>query len=460
MGEGGNIVIINGTPYDWVKTNEHSHQMDTWSFPDVVPAGKACRVAFTYHSAHIPESGQVRPVYIEWKEGILTRESDDAAEVCYTLQGTTKTFRLQARAPGGQYDLQAYFDGISTANNPQGSIIKLGWAHDGDVVFVLSGRDGHFSSTNPPSDWMQRNLSTLGSRPLRHICMPGSHDSGMSVVDSKTPLANENNVLTQTVSIATQLWLGARYFDTRPVIASGEYKTGHYSGIEVLGWQGANGQTFAQIVEEVNAYTADNKELVVLNLSHDRNTDNGRDYQPFSQAEWDVLFEQLAQLNHLYVAPDPENADLTRLTLGDFIGNGKAAVVVVVQPDAPDIALGDYAQRGFYFYRQFDAYNSYANKDKLDEMVKDQLDKMRAVRTSPDGQLFLLSWTLTQAAQDIVTDGRILGLAAKANPAIYRELLPAVDPQMYPNILYVDNFSRSDITALAMAVNDIASYGE
>ena len=40
MGEGGFIVLVNGTPYDWVKTNEHSYQMETWSFPDVIPAGR------------------------------------------------------------------------------------------------------------------------------------------------------------------------------------------------------------------------------------------------------------------------------------------------------------------------------------------------------------------------------------------------------------------------------------
>ncbi|GJE88633.1 PLC-like phosphodiesterase [Phanerochaete sordida] len=443
MGEGGNIVIINGTPYDWVKSDEHSYQMKTWSFPDVIPAG------------------QVRPVYVEWKEGILVDESNDGGEVHYSVQGTSSTFQVEARAPSGQYDLQVYYDGLSTANNPQGSIIKLGWKHDGDVVFILSGREGHFSSTNPPSDWMQQNLATLGARPLRHLCIPGSHDSGMSTVDGKTPLANANNVLTQSEPIATQLFLGARYFDTRPVIAGGAYKTGHYSDIDVLGWQGANGQSFAQIVAAVNAYTRDHHELVVLNLSHDRNTDAGRDFQAFTQAEWDALFEQLLALEHRFVAPDPENVDLTRLPLNDFIGRGAAAVVVVVQPDAPDIALGRYAREGFYFYRQFDAYNSYANKDHLEDMVADQLDKMRAVRGgAPDAQLFLLSWTLTQAAQDIVTDGRILSLAAKANPAIFRELPSAVDAKTYPNILYIDDFSHSDITALAMAINDIASYGE
>ena len=325
-------------------------------------------------------------------------------------------------------------------NNPQGSTINLGWNHDGDVVFILSGSEDSFSSTNPPSDWMQANLGVLGDRPIRHICIPGSHDSGMSLVDGKTALANENNVITQTVSVGTQLSLGARYFDVRPVIANGAFKTGHYSDIDVLGWQGANGQSFAQIIEEINAFTVNNKEFIVLNISHDRNTDDGRDYQALNQDEWNHLLEQLSGLNYLFVAPDPENIDLTLLTLNDFIGNGEAAVVVIAQPDAPDISLGDYAHRGFYFYRQFDAYNSYSDSDDLSHMIADQLKKMQTVRSSPDGQLFLLSWTLTQGARDIVTDGKILDLAAKANPAIFRQLLPEVNFTTYPNILYIDDF--------------------
>lgn len=396
-------------------------------------------------------------VHLEFKEGILTDESDDGGEVGYSVRGTSKTFQFLARAPKGHYNLQAYLDGISTAHNPQGNAINLGWKEDGDAVFILSGKDGYFSSTNPPSDWMQRNLTTLGNRPLRHICVPGSHDSGMSVVDGKTALANENNVLTQTVAIGTQLSLGARYFDTRPVIADGAFKAGHYSDVEVLGWQGANGQSFSEIVDEINAFTEKNKELIVLNVSHDRNTDEGRDYKALTQEEWDRLFEQLTAINHLFVAPDPTNVDLTTLTLNQFIGNGEAAVLVIVQPDAPETSLGEYANRGFYFYKQFDAYNVYANSDKLETTVSDQLDKMRSVRPSPDSQLFLLSWTLTQHPKDIVTDGCILDLSAVANPAIFRLLPAACTADTFPNILYIDNFSKSDVTALAMAINDMAS---
>lgn len=396
-------------------------------------------------------------VYVEWDQGITKKESDDAGEVYYSLSGTSNTFQLQARAPKGNFTLQAYFDGIATLNNPQGSILNLGWHHDGNTIFILSGAVGRFNSVHPPPNWMQSNLTTLGPRPIRHICMPGSHDAGMSIIDGKTAFASPDNVLTQTISIANQLLLGARYFDLRPVIASGQFKTGHYSNLDVVDWQGANGQSIAQIVDQLNAFTASNHELIVLNLSHAYNTDVGRDYRSFNQDEWNRLFQQMTGIQHLFVS---SSGDLTTLPLNQFIGNGQAAVVVVIQPDTtaiPNFTLGQYAQRGFYLYGAYDAYNNYAEKNKVSDMSKDQLDKMREQRTSPDAQTFLLSWTLTQAAGDIVGGTSIIDLANAANPAIFTDLPPAISRSTYPNILYIDNFNQSDITALAMAVNDIVN---
>ena len=40
MGAEGDLVIVNGTPYDWVKTGSHSYQMESWDFPDLIPPGK------------------------------------------------------------------------------------------------------------------------------------------------------------------------------------------------------------------------------------------------------------------------------------------------------------------------------------------------------------------------------------------------------------------------------------
>ncbi|NJL29009.1 MAG: hypothetical protein HC897_14535 [Thermoanaerobaculia bacterium] len=319
---------------------------------------------------------------------------------------------------------------------------------------------------NFPSGWMQANLESLGSRPLRHLCIPGSHDSGTSVITSGTAFGTANNTQTQTLDILGQLQCGVRYFDVRPVISQGQYFTGHYTGpidLPVIGpsMQGTNGQSIASIISDVNTYTAEHQELVVLYLSHDFETDLGNaSYPPFSQADWNGLLTQLLALNHRFVAPNPTTVDLTQLTLNDFIGS-QAAVIVVVDPSASGITLGDFATQGFYTPANFSVYNQYSDTNVLSVMETDQLNKLAAQRPNPDAGYFLLSWTLTQnnVQAALPTSESILSLAATANRALYGALLPACSAQTYPNILYIDAVSSSDIAALAMAVNNKASAG-
>ncbi|HEX6370267.1 MAG TPA: hypothetical protein VF006_15210 [Longimicrobium sp.] len=321
------------------------------------------------------------------------------------------------------------------------------------------GGQGGFSVSSPPPDWMQQNLGVLGSRPLRQLCIPGSHDSGMSTFTSGTAFAHPCSTQAQSVGVLQQLQFGVRYFDIRPVISAGQYYTGHYSYIgQISSWQGANGQSIASIISDVNTFTAANQELVVLYLSHDLNTDLGNaSYAPFTQDEWNQLLTQLQGLDHLYVAQNPTTVDLTTLTLSDFIGGG-SAVVVVVDPAVAGIGLGSFATQGFYTPAGFSVYNQYSNTNVLAQMQADQLAKLAAQRPSPDAGYFLLSWTLTQDTTQAVTcatglSESILDLANIANPTLPSMLLPACSAQTYPNILYIDGVQGSDITVLALAIN-------
>ncbi|PSR84202.1 hypothetical protein PHLCEN_2v5490 [Hermanssonia centrifuga] len=431
-GQSGKFVLINHTPYEWAQVSSTDDQMDSWSFPSVIPAGA------------------VQTVNVEWDEADFDKQAESGAEVVYALMGTPNSFQLQARAPSSGFTLQALLHNIATVGNPQGSTINLGWNTNGTTAFVLAGKEGEFASSNPPTNWMQSSLSTIGSRQLRSIAMPGSHDAGMSVITGKTAFVDADDVLTQTGSIASQLTFGSRYFDIRPVIASGVFKTGHYSDISIVGWQGADGQAISDIINEINAFTASNAELIVLNLSHDLNTDSG--YGALTQTDWNNLLQQLTGINHLFVAPNPTSVDLTSMTLGQFIGNGQAAVLVITQPSG-SISLGSFATQGFYTYSQYNAYNSYSDTDSLSTMVSDQINKMKTVRTSPTSQLFLLSWTLTQGAGDIIDGTSILDLANEADSALSSDFSGAYTSTTFPNILYIDNFASSDATALAMAVN-------
>jgi hypothetical protein len=147
------------------------------------------------------------------------------------------------------------------------------------VTFILSmdpAGNLHPSADENWSTWMQANLGTLGGRTLRQLCMPGTHDSGMSTIGSCTFLANELVTQTQTQGILGQLQRGARSFDIRPVISDGKFVTGHYSYLDALvSTQGCNGQSIADIISDINSFTSGAAELIILGLGGDMNTDVG-----------------------------------------------------------------------------------------------------------------------------------------------------------------------------------------
>lgn len=361
------------------------------------------------------------------------------------------TFQIQARNPSG-FSLQAVLDGIATANNPQGSTISLGWTHNGNTPFILSGTNGAFWSNNPSISWMQGLLPVIGNKPLRHISMPASHDAGMSVITGGTAFGNAADCQTQTKNIGDQLTFGSRFFDLRPVISGGRFVSGHYSdtGVNPISWQGANGQYFDDIIAEVNAFTANHNELVILSVSHMYNTDLGEgNYRDFTQAEADAVLTKLSSLNHLYVAADP-NVDLTALSLNDYIGKGQPAVVVVVDSGHD---LGSFLGNGFYTLGQFYTTGEYANSNDYGTMVKDQLNKLVTEKPNPDSAVFCLSWTLTQQPVDIADGNTIIDMARTANNGLFADLFSSVTPNSIPNQLYVNMLDNSDFAALAVAIN-------
>jgi K+-transporting ATPase c subunit len=314
--------------------------------------------------------------------------------------------------------------------------------------------------------WMQNNLSVLGSSTLRQICMPGTHDAGMSTVASGTLFSDNCNTQTQTSAILGQLQAGSRYFDIRPVISGGQYLTGHYSDIgsgSTNTWQGGNGQSIQSIISDINTFTASNGELIILNLSADLDTDLGNSsYAPFTQAQWNALFSLMQGINNLYIYSASGSVDLTTLTLDTYIGNGSAAVVVIVNPSASGISLGSYANQGFYPAASFPSYNVYSDTNDLNTMISDQISKMQTQRTSPDSVFFLLSWTLTQdslqAAACPLTGGTSTSILDLANTADAQlsQILPACTAQCYPNVIYIDNIQSSlNVAALAMQINQL-----
>ena len=454
----GHVVIINGTKNDWVlEKREQTNNITVWGFPATIRAGSKVSVPVAWQ-----------------EEGAWIREV--VARAGYGIPATGETFEFQAAFPvNGSRRIQMWFSNITSVNHPKGSTYSIGWVDGGRTNFVLSGAmvgNYPYDSTYAPPKyaWMCQNIDRLGGRTLRRLCMPGSHNAGMSSFNAHTIGASKCNTVAQTLTVAGQLAQGARYFDIRPVRTSGKYATGHYTETgSVLGWQGANGESIAAIVNDVNAFLDGDPEFVVLRLSHDLDTDN-RPYRPLNQQQYEELLSFLAQnLKYRYV--NPGAADLTQLPLGEFIGYDKvtshSSVVVVVDPGDATVQIPDsYLKSGFYPASAFPVVDDYTSTENVDEMARDQIRLMDENRTSPDSTVLVLSWTLTQSSDSAVacqfttdTSRDIVGLANKANPEIYDKLWDAITTQRFPNILYTDNVNQTLNLELALAVNFVTATG-
>lgn len=408
-------------------------------------------------------------VYIEFQQNKGTSRTKTNGYCLYKFK-KTRSSAIHIEAEDQPSNITVRLQHFDTPNNPGGSYLPLGWQHDGTIYFVLSGVEGQYSSSNPPRDWMQQNLSKLGERALHKICMPGTHEAGMGILSHSEALPKDlmaHFTQTQSLKILGQLEMGSRYFDIRPCIYGGEFWTGHYDGR-----LGARGQKISSIVKDINNFTAQCAELIILNLSHGLHFDKG--WRQLTQAEWSRLLVELMDLEHRFITSGHEEHNLSLLPLSRFIGEGKAAVVVVV--DGPEyVKLSGFHNKGFYLPSQLDIFQDYSCTDDCVKMVQDQVQKMRNHMRTSDKRLFLVSWTLTQQPPNLTRDDltspnklqsldvldiwqqnnkSVRELAYSANKALWKDLLPNTSHVAFPNIVYIDFMESREYVALVMAIND------
>ena len=434
----GNLSIINATPFPWHKAFQHAHQMIQWDFPDRIQPGEIVTVAS------------------EW--GLEGDRVDDTGDVGYSFTtplGNDVGFQFQAHYEEAPL-LSVLLNDVGTIGNPPGSRIDLGFVDKGEEVFIFSGsQKASFESTQPPDDWMHQNLDSIGCLPLKRICMPASHNSGMSLLNGKKGLVNAENTLAQYADIAGQLKAGFRFFDIRPVIADGKLFTGHYD--EAVGdfdlfntWQGGNGQSMTKIIDQVNDFLNKHNELIIINLSHTLDTDSG--FEPFTQEQQDRLFQKLLGLKHRYIAPK-DITDLSTLALSDLIKDGPAVIIVLDNKQANEhMEASAFKHKGFYTNAQFPIFNSYSDTDGVRAMSADQITKLHTQRKGPKSAMFLLSWTLTTVLN-------IRESALVAQRALFRDLWPAMKKNSYPNFISLDGIGAErspihgrNVAALCVAV--------
>lgn len=487
---GGDLTLVNGSPFRWILNSQHSYQMDTWIWPTINAGMNNSELETT---PPLTKKGQASRVYVEFGTRGSTR--DDAGEAYYSIDETSDKFTVLSRKPS-DYKLTISLDGMSTKQSSQGAKIDLGFRHNAAVNWIMSVDEAGnwWSNSGTYSDWMQQSLGSLANRTLKHICMPGSHDAGMGTFKPGTIGAHFANTQTQYLDFYQQLMAGSRYFDLRPVLSRGEWVAGHYGQVGDI-WLGGNGQTLEEIIRQINDFTADYQELVIINLSHTLDTDNK--YKDLTQTQWNDLFTTLKSINDRYILENPGTTDLSDKRLGEFITDRASVLVVAQIPEG--ITLGDFASQGFYSGRNFPFYDEYSNSNNLANMKSDQLAKLKQNRNivgeenEKKDAFHIFSWTLTQQPEDVLNFDKAImfvirlpclqflpctnmthrNMAASAFDDLISEAWNAFTPQSFPNVLFVDSlgvrdksvvfpFDRpkqglqpnSDIAAFAVAVNN------
>lgn len=168
------VTLLNGSPHDFHLNHTHTYQVDPFGF-DSVPAGSA------------------RQNKQQYQNGTRTSFVDDKAEAFYRIDGTDSTFQIWARTNSGDSHKMHevfYFENFRTDDQSSGSSTELGDRGGYRAFnFVVTGSEkyGHYwTSLNPPIAWMSAILNVIGGRKLRHVCMIGSHDAGMSTLNGNT----------------------------------------------------------------------------------------------------------------------------------------------------------------------------------------------------------------------------------------------------------------------------------
>lgn len=137
---------------------------------------------------------------------------------------------------------------------------------------------------NANADWMGTLSPTLTAMPLKHIAVPGSHDSFSFWVDEQAPVGPDQMAIvhylaavfhfmakklmkkwsmTQNLTFKEQLDAGIRYFDLRVSSKPGE------PGTEIYFIHGLFGHKVRDGLSDINSFlNAHSKEVVFLDFNH------------------------------------------------------------------------------------------------------------------------------------------------------------------------------------------------
>ncbi|MFN8396031.1 MAG: hypothetical protein U0176_15445 [Bacteroidia bacterium] len=331
--------------------------------------------------------------------------------------------------------------------------------------------DALMAGTSPiyqRSTWMG-DSAQIQAKALRQLVFPGSHDAGMAITQDCTSSGRTCNTRTQFIDIGQQLEMGSRYFDLRPALYQGAFFTGHYSDTEVpiIGIQGCNGQSLGEILDQTAAFLLrTQQEVAILKFSHYYDKDN--DKFGFNSEQMQALIDLVLQKLPGLLFVNTTDSRLADIALSGITANGSRAIAVfdeigaLADPSAGIYSYADY-NPGSGLNADLVVFDRFSSTNDLAAMETDQWAK-QADTANHGGDLFLLSWTLTQSGIQAATCGvpgvdSITTLANKAAAAFFAEVISRlgsgeISQATLPNVLYLDicNGFGTDVAILVNGV--------
>ncbi|MBC6993318.1 hypothetical protein QWY85_19380 [Neolewinella lacunae] len=326
-----------------------------------------------------------------------------------------------------------------------------------DLLFYLS-KVMDMGDYTDRANWMHNNFLDVS---LKNMVIPGAHDAGMYTTHNCT-VASEDSTKTQSKNFADMLQSGIRYFDIRP---SRSLNNTFYCYHSTAG-MGCYGASISDILNDVSAFLRQSKEVVILKFSH-------YDFPGGNSDKWDLEREVSSALSGMLLSPSDKQGRIANMTLRQILGNSTNGIAIpVFLPYSSSDSSADYS--GLYTYADYDpshnnataadlvVYDKYSDDNSLNDMRKDQLHKLHS-SSNHGGDLFLLSWTLTQQIFEGMTfhfdqlNSSIEDFAKLANSTCTQVLSDQQQTQQIttsklPNVVYVD-FCDNFVTDICVWLN-------
>jgi hypothetical protein len=376
----------------------------------------------------------------------VTNDRDKSRqEVEYKVDGpNSQTFRIAFERHNSSAKVKAYFENLNPfKSTKEDRVLDLNYEGYGraSTIIVTGNEDiGYMTSLNPPIDWMHQQWPLIKNRKLGHVTIVGSHDAGMGSLVGNTPGSTDANTRTQNVDIYGQLVRGSRWFDIRPVIGmGGKWYAGHYSDCPTTGiGMGANGQSLQSMIDDINKFTEQYAELVIIELSHMCNTD--QNFRPLNNDERKDLIKTLQRLNHRLVDHSlGSNVVLPWVKMSDLKPENEARVIVITDFD-------DYGNQDGIFQKNlnFPHTDKWSNTVEVSRLAKDQLqvlsENRKLVPGNRDNTFHLLSWTLTLDIRSTILSFPSIAQITieKALDPLFWKAYNAFNEEMYPSGISMD----------------------